>query len=355
MIGMWFVWAGLLLYGVCLATFGRMPFGAVLAAVTLLMPLLSLLLRTLVPPRLSAAVTLPKSGDQDCRLIGTLTLHHPGHRVCRRVRLTVQLVNCLTEEVQERTLTLSLSGRGDASLAVAYRALHCGRMEFRLCRARVYDFFGLTFRTVPLTAVGTTLILPTLEPGGEDLPFFSAARLDSETYAEDHPGPDLSEPYDFREYVPGDSVHAIQWKLSEKQGKLMVRRGSDPVDDTLCLALWAGNCHDPKRLSAMAQQAVSVSVELCERRICHDICLDDGYYPVHDLDDLAAVLPKWLVRHSAVPVPGDERPLLCFAAEEPVLPAGVPVTVVTAVPHSGKTETGSETGKEAGSAYAERT
>ena len=41
-------------------------------------------------------------------------------------------------------------------------------------------------------------------------------------------GNDLSEIYDIREYVPGDDIRSIHWKLSSKTENLILREASDP-------------------------------------------------------------------------------------------------------------------------------
>lgn len=48
-------------------------------------------------------------------------------------------------------------------------------------------------------------------------------------------GSDVSEMFDLREYVPGDDVRSIHWKLSEKIDHVMVRQGSNPMRYQLVL------------------------------------------------------------------------------------------------------------------------
>lgn len=41
-------------------------------------------------------------------------------------------------------------------------------------------------------------------------------------------GNDLSEIFDIREYVPGDDIRSIHWKLSSKTDTLILKEASDP-------------------------------------------------------------------------------------------------------------------------------
>lgn len=52
----------------------------------------------------------------------------------------------------------------------------------------------------------------------------SSVELDSDEYSMRHPGDDPSETFALREYVPGDRVRSIHWKLTEKTGEVIVRQ-----------------------------------------------------------------------------------------------------------------------------------
>ena len=40
---------------------------------------------------------------------------------------------------------------------------------------------------------------------------------------------DQSEMYDVREYIPGDDIRSVHWKLSSKVDQLLLRQASDPT------------------------------------------------------------------------------------------------------------------------------
>ena len=58
---------------------------------------------------------------------------------------------------------------------------------------------------------------------------------DSESYAPDRAGYDLSEVYQLREYRPGDSLRQMHWKLSGKLDRLVIREASLPVRRSVLL------------------------------------------------------------------------------------------------------------------------
>lgn len=77
-------------------------------------------------------------------------------------------------------------------------------------------------------------------------------------------GSDASEVFDLRTYQPGDDIHTIHWKLSQKTDELLVREPADsPRFDTLVLMDIGRFDHmipqDPKQLSLTAALTLSIS------------------------------------------------------------------------------------------------
>ena len=62
------------------------------------------------------------------------------------------------------------------------------------------------------------------------------AMPDSDIYSTEKPGNDPGEIFAIREYIPGDAIRQIHWKLSEKCDKTMIREfGLQVVNDMLVL------------------------------------------------------------------------------------------------------------------------
>ena len=86
------------------------------------------------------------------------------------------------------------------------------------------------------------------------------------------PGYDYSEPYQIREYVPGDGLRQIHWKLSQKTDSLMVRELGLPVAEEVLLLLDTSitvreNAADA--LDAAMTALLSLSRSLTEQGITH--------------------------------------------------------------------------------------
>ena len=111
----------------------------------------------------------------------------------------------------------------------------------------------------------------------------AAAHIDdTEDYSNERPGYDLSEMFQIRDYVPGDSQRQIHWKLSHKYGKLIVKDPSLPITRSAAV-FWERTENDPtaERTDAEAEIVVSVCRNLLSQSVPNRFygCFD-GYLHV---------------------------------------------------------------------------
>lgn len=103
------------------------------------------------------------------------------------------------------------------------KSQYAGRVEICIEEFRVYDLFRIFY----LPDCGKTDAGVVVWPGFSE---GEAAEKPSDC-VEDFPdenesrrrGTDYNPEYEIREYIPGDALKSIHWKLSAKQGKMMVR------------------------------------------------------------------------------------------------------------------------------------
>lgn len=108
-----------------------------------------------------------------------------------------------------------------------------------------------------------------------ELPFYQTD--EEESYAPDRKGYDLSEIYQLRDYVQGDPIRQIHWKLSGKLDTLIVRDPSLPVSRSL-LVLWDKNTAEssPIEMDAMAEAVASVCQELSQNGMIYTLAWTMG-------------------------------------------------------------------------------
>ncbi|MBP5492108.1 MAG: DUF58 domain-containing protein [Clostridiales bacterium] len=134
--------------------------------------------------------------------------------------VNVTLLEVMTEEKTQ----IRLLSQCNTTDSVMLDTTHCGTYRFTSGKVRIYDMFGLFFipRTYPLRGEVVVLPVPCIPPAVPDLNGFKAKGLRKT----DAP---YSEIYDVREYMPGDPVKRIHWKLSAKKDRFMIR---EPQEET---------------------------------------------------------------------------------------------------------------------------
>lgn len=126
-------------------------------------------------------------------------------------------------ELPLKIRTALLFGR-ERRVPVSFRAMHSGLNRVELVDATVFDFIGLARKRIPLGQKTQKAVLPrTVEYDGPEI---VPNMLPSEE-EEIEEGASVQKGgmpgYEHREYVPGDSPRRVNYKLSAKKNKLMVR------------------------------------------------------------------------------------------------------------------------------------
>ena len=129
-------------------------------------------------------------------------------------------------------LTGAVTGKGFNSLSFALRAKHFGKARVRIRSIRLSDYLGIFSFAVKMPDAleeQIVAIYPDIPEVSMQTDFLQSANLfagdedDEEESSETSLIPTGLAGYDHREYVPGDPLKRINWKLSSKRDVLMVR------------------------------------------------------------------------------------------------------------------------------------
>ncbi len=365
------VWLAVCLAALALYLFANSAATRLVLAVTWLTPLLTAAALLLPHRQPSLHLTLPSPLRRAEKAECTLTVVNPSRCPLPGLRCTLELSNLLTGESFRHDVPCPVGGRNHAVVRFSVTPAHCGRLHVRAYRVRLFEPFGLFCRPLscrieqgadipPQTAVLSVALADTAD-------FLS----DSQQYSAQKPGYDPSETFRIREYVPGDPIRQIHWKLSGKTDTLLVRDLGLPVVSQMLLLLETASLPGapvtPDCMDKMLDLLASVSQALLADGVSHTIGWQDaGTYCCHDVadaDDLSAALARILqtpiaqgaatvaglcaadllqnaYAHAVVisPCPPPDAGLLCCGGRVTVLlcgepaegPAGVEVTPVDA-------------------------
>ena len=177
---------------------------------------------------------------------------------------SLETENRFTRQRTEETLP---APSGKAEKDILLRAECCGLYEMN-AKLLLQDALGLFSSEIPAESAARVLVLPQLYlPKVRFLEEMDSG--EGETYSRERPGRDPGEFFGVREYVPGDPIRQIHWKLSEKTDKAMVREFGLPVSHRTALIFAGLGASDGGALDAMAKAWFSVSRSLAASQEPH--------------------------------------------------------------------------------------
>ncbi len=157
----------------------------------------------------------------------------------KAVGVELECQNRMFDIFQTRRLLLNLEDKKSV-YEIPVSKEQCGEIMVRCQEAYVYDLLGL-FR-VPIKSFGemTTIIYPQKVQMHVEMSKDIYGRPREEGQIQNRKGNDPSEMFDIREYVPGDDIRAVHWKLSSKTDTLILREASDPSHYNLAVLIDLG-------------------------------------------------------------------------------------------------------------------
>ena len=179
----------------------------------------------------------------------------------------------------------------------------CGKVTFRCISVQVRDMFGLfSSKAKPFTEI-CTVVYPHHVRVLTELSSATIGAMRNDGVMQNRKGSDASEIFDIRDYVPGDDIRTIHWKLSGKTDELIVRQASAPSHYNIALLPDFGRSHlaGPKaqqELNAAVAIASSVAERLIRRGVpfCTVVPTKQGIerFEVCTERDFHELLPRWL-------------------------------------------------------------
>ena len=229
--------------------------------------IIAFMLRKKLTAELSAGISCRKGEE----LPVTVTVRNSGIFSCLRVQAVVHCRDLLTGEETRSTARFPVSGKSEAQALCDFHPPRCGKLALTLSELRVFDLFGLVGAKKPVELSAPSLVLPDIWPVELSVSERQSPDMDSDEYSMYHPGDDPSETFALREYLSGDRIKNIHWKLSEKTDHLMVRQLGLPVNNSILLVLdnSADTAPSAAEREALGEAVVSVSAALCEAGLPH--------------------------------------------------------------------------------------
>lgn len=198
-----------------------------------------------------------------------------------RCGFKINVVNNFTGEVKKQIINHIVAGGVKENFCEVFSSGDCGEISVYLTEYYVYDWIGCLCLKKKTSHMKKIEILPETHLLMMEIKRTTREFIaDSEVYSDSEKGDDISEIYQIREYVEGDPIHAIHWKMSAKADNLLIKEHGKPLG--CVILIWIdlfdnstknklkGRKHGRNNLPVNAiEMAASVSLSLIEQRCVH--------------------------------------------------------------------------------------
>lgn len=189
-------------------------------------PVFSILVNVLVTRCLSAQIISANMGDTYARqheeVYSTIVLKNPTPFMSLDVKVTLIIENTFFGTTGSRVISVPLYAFKGYQLEVPFVPTLPGIVRLSINRVKIKDLMGLTFFKKNTDAQKEIIVIPEyIADTRYDSVALDQGMLESEESTKK--GHDFSDVVEIREYIPGDKLMSIHWKLSAKRDILMVK------------------------------------------------------------------------------------------------------------------------------------
>ncbi len=141
-------------------------------------------------------------------------------------------------ETTSKTQEITIAGMNQCPFDIDCMLSHSGCLTIDMTASYMYDPMKLFKFRLSNIKEHVLHIMPILvNPDYYGMYTSYDTIIDAKEYSKTRKGEDISEIFDIRSYVHGDSLNRVHWKLSAKEDTLMVKELSQPVNHNHCIII----------------------------------------------------------------------------------------------------------------------
>ena len=149
-------------------------------------------------------------------------LHNPTSFPLLNTTVKLKIENAFYEETGMHVLNIPARAKADTEILYPIVMEQCGCFQVKAEQVTFVDLLGIWEVSVPLEQQGECLVMPNGMERNEEAGRIYIKGV-SEAMETKEKGYDFSDVSGIREYIPGDKLQNIHWKLSMKKDELMVK------------------------------------------------------------------------------------------------------------------------------------
>lgn len=187
----------------------------------------------------------------------------------------IEYYNVFNNQITSFELYLPIQSKNSQRVTFQLSSKFCGIIKIRNTELVMFDPLRIfKFKTGKNIRTEVAVI-----PEGQDIDgtitYTDRVNEESDNFSEHKPGDDPSEVFDLREYIPGDKLNRIHWKLSSKKDEFIVKEFSLPID-VPCVVFLNLKCYEDNDYTlpvfdTLVETLLSVSQFLISNERIHQV------------------------------------------------------------------------------------
>ncbi len=273
------------------------PLSLIIFLITAILPVLLFIITVLLRLGIKMEVNCNKTVFQvGSKANISLTISNYSILPVSQIKVFVRYKNAFFSEYDKSEFSFYASPLSKNTYDIELDSRHTGKVEIWFKKAYVFDYLGIFSRPIKLDNRFSISFLPKIHAIEPTLRKNIYAASESNVYSKHKSGDDPSEIFAIRDYVDGDKLSRVHWKLSSKQDKFIVKDYSLLINESVLILpdIYFGNGEegDLDLIDGVLEIAFSISHALVARGTLHAI----AYYnseidkiciqKINDTDDL---------------------------------------------------------------------
>lgn len=151
------------------------------------------------------------------------------------ISLTLTIKNKLTNEVSDETFITSLNSFAEKKLPILLKSDYSGVVDVSIKNMYCVDYFQIFKRRMNVKAETSITFVPVLLQGIMSNATAAKELTEAAMFSSEQKGNLNEEMIALKEYVPGDNLKHIHWKLSSKLDELIVKELADVREEHIVI------------------------------------------------------------------------------------------------------------------------
>ena len=263
----------------------------------IIMPIVSYFLMKYIADRIKITVSIEKiSVGKEIPVDVCFAVQNNTFIPIETVKINSIIKNTFYENEDKYSLIMTALPKKKNEVYMTVSGIYCGRLEVKINEYEIYDFLGMFKRNIKCFEKAEFYIMPSKKQEYEKFNL-SPKGNSEEDELQLSKGDDVSQISQIRDYIPGDRLSNIHWKLSSKKEEMQVKEYSLPFSEDVILFVETYiDKENPLIFDEIIEVLFSIGNDLINQRRKFSVAwasvmnYEINYYEINNDDDLISVI-----------------------------------------------------------------